>query len=115
MEDPAVRELLGLMKQYNSPGQEDLLAMCRQVAGLEKQLNSAMEELAAMRQELAQARESPVKRTLQRAVKALEQSVASLGDRLSDLKQAIVTGCKKTLAAFQELSLIHISEPTRPY
>lgn len=106
MEDPAVRELLGLMKQYNSPGQEDLLAMCRQVAGLEKQLNSAMEELA-------QARESPVKRTLQRAVKALEQSVASLGDRLSDLKQAIVTGCKKTLAAFQErgaAALAHTAE-----
>lgn len=113
MEEPAVRELLEIMKQHNSPGREDLLAMCQQVAGLEKQLNSAMEELAAMRKELAQARESPLKRTLQTAVKALEKSVSSLRERLTDLKQAIVTGCKKTLAAFQErgaAALAHTAE-----
>ena len=46
MEEPAVRELLEVMKQHNSPGREDLLAMCQQIAGLEQQLNSALEELA---------------------------------------------------------------------
>ncbi|MFQ9704097.1 MAG: hypothetical protein ACLR0U_22250 [Enterocloster clostridioformis] len=32
MEEPAVRELLEVMKQHNSPD-GDLLAMCQQIAG----------------------------------------------------------------------------------
>lgn len=74
LSEPAVQELLGLMAAHNAPGQQDMLAMLQQIAGLEKQLNAAVEELTAMRRELAEARESPVKRTLQNAVKVLEKS-----------------------------------------
>ena len=113
MEEPAVRELLEVMKQHNSPGREDLLAMCQQIAGLEQQLNSALEELAVMRQELAQARESPVKRALQKTVEGLEKVTNGLRERLDSLKEKVVEGCKKTLAAFRERgvsALAHTAE-----
>ena len=113
MEEPAVRELLEVMKQHNSPGREDLLAMCQQIAGLEQQLNSALEELSVMRQELAQARESPVKRALQKTVEGLEKVTKGLRTRLDSLKEKVVEGCKKTLAAFRERgvsALAHTAE-----
>lgn len=102
LEEPAVRELLKVMEAHNAPGQTELQAMLRQIAGLEQQLNTAMEELAAMRQELAQARESPVKRALQAVVGKLEKSVAALREHLDGLKHSIVEGCKKALSSFWE-------------
>lgn len=108
-----MRELLSVMAANNVPGQRDMAAMLQQIAGLENQLNAAVEELAAMRRELAQARENPVKRTLAKAVKALEQNVATLRERLDGLKQAVVDGCKKALAAFREQgvsALAHTAE-----
>lgn len=108
-----MRELLSLMKQHNAPGQQDLLAMLGQIAGMEKQLAAAVEELAAMRKELAEARESPVKRTLQKAVILLQDRVLALRDQIGQLKTAVVEGCKKTLAAFQEQgvsALAHTAE-----
>lgn len=113
LSEPAVRELLSVLEQNNAPGKEDFLAVLEQVAGLEKQLGAAVEELAAMRKELAEAREGPVKRTLQKAVKALEHSVSSLREKLGALKEAVVDGCKKTLAAFKEQgvsALAHTAE-----
>lgn len=113
LSEPAVRELLAAMEKNNAPGKEDFLAVLEQVAGLEKQLGAAVEELSAMRKELAEAREGPVKRTLQKAVKALEHSVSTLREKLGALKEAVVAGCKKTLAAFQEQgvsALAHTAE-----
>ena len=113
LEEPSVRELLSVMAANNVPGQRDMAAMLQQIAGLEKQLNSTVEELASMRWELAEARESPVKRTLSKAITALEKSVAALRERLSSLKQAVVEGCKKALAAFKEQgvsALAHTAE-----
>lgn len=113
LSEPAVRELLAVMEKHNAPGKEDFLAVLEQVAGLEKQLGAAVEELAAMRKELAEAREGPVKRTLQKAVILLQDGILSLRDRISELKTAVIDGCKKTLGAFKEQgasALAHTSE-----
>lgn len=80
MDEPAVQELLKVMAAHNAPGQEDLLAVFQQIAGLEKQLNAAVEELAAMRRELAQARESPVKRTLRPLLENWKRAWQSCGN-----------------------------------
>lgn len=112
-DEPSVRELLSVMAANNAPGQRDMAAMLQQIAGLEKQLNAAVEELAAMRKELSEARDGPVKRTLQNAVKALEHSVSTLREKLGQLKTAVIDGCKKTLAAFKEQgvsALAHTAE-----
>ena len=97
--DPAVRELLALMREHNTPGQEEFLAVLKEVGRMEQQLSSAVEELAAMRKELAQVRDGPVKRALTKAVHGLERSVAALGKQLEHLKSAIVQGCRQTLDA----------------
>lgn len=113
LEEPSVKELLAVLEQNNAPGKQDFLAVLQQIAGMEKQLGAAVEELAAMRKELAEARESPVKRTLTNAVKALEKSVATLRERLGQLKTAVIDGCKKTLTAFKEQgvsALAHTAE-----
>ena len=113
LSEPAVRELLAVMEKHNAPGKEDFLAVLEQVAGLEKQLGAAVEELAAMRKELAEAREGPVKKALGHAVKALEKSVSTLREKLGALKEAVVEGCKKTLAAVKEQgvsALAHTAE-----
>lgn len=79
--DPAVRELLALMREHNTPGQEEFLAVLKEVGRMEQQLSSAVEELAAMRKELAQVRDGPVKRALTKAVHGLERSVAAFKER----------------------------------
>ena len=113
LKEPAIRELLAVMEQNNAPGKQDFLAVLQQIAGMEKQLGAAVEELAAMRKELAEARESPVKRTLQKAVILLQDRVLALRDQIGQLKTAVIDGCKKTLAAFQEQgvsALAHTAE-----
>ena len=101
-DEAAVRELLALMEEYNAPGRKELAAMVAQITGLERQLDEASRQIEAMRKELAEVREGPVKRTLTKAVRALERGAALLGERLDDLKAAVVDGCKRTLAAVRE-------------
>lgn len=102
LKEPVVRELLALLAANDTTGQNDLLAIIQQIAGMEKQLNAAVEELAAIRRELATARESPVKSTLHNVSEALEKNVTALRERLGSLKLAVVEGCKKAMAAFRE-------------
>lgn len=100
--DPAVRELVALMREHNSPGQEDFLAVLKEVERMEQQLASAVEDLAAMRQELARTRNGPVKRTLTKAVHGLERGVSALAEHLKTLKASVVDSCRQTVAAFRE-------------
>ena len=111
--DPAVRQLLALMREHNTPGQEEFLAVLREVGRMEQQLSSAVEELAAMRKELAQVRDGPVKRALTKAVHGLERSVAALGKQLEHLKSAIVQGCRQTLDAVKERGVSALSYTAR--
>lgn len=80
---------------------------------MEQQLASAVEELAAMRKELAQVRDGPIKRALTKAVHGLERSVAALGKQLEHLKSAIVQGCRQTLDAVKEHGVSTLSYTAR--
>lgn len=102
LENEAVKELLAVLRENQAPGGKELLEAIGHVAEMEKQLVGAVEELKAMRQELQGMKENPLKRALQNSVKALEANVAALRERLSELKGAVIEGCKKTLAAFKE-------------
>lgn len=81
-----------------------MLAVLNQVATMEKQLDAAVKELAAMRQELKTAQEQnhPVKHALQKTVIAMQGQVLDLRDKLAELKQHVVDGCKNAVAAFRE-------------
>lgn len=58
------------MREKNSPSTEDFLAVLHHVEAMEKQLDSSVKELGAMRQELRTAQEQnhPVKTALHKAV-----------------------------------------------
>lgn len=109
LEDPAVKEYLALLEAHTAPDKEDKLALFRQIAGMEKQLNAAVEELAAMRKELAETREGPVKRALHKAVNTLERNVAALRERLNVLKASVIDGCKQAVAEFKERGVSALS------
>ncbi|MDA8228027.1 MAG: hypothetical protein M0T74_10100, partial [Desulfitobacterium hafniense] len=71
---------------------------------MEKQLDAAVKELAAMRQELKTAQEQnhPVKTALQKAVIVMQGQVLDLRDKLSELKKIVIAGCKNTVTEFKE-------------
>lgn len=78
MENEHVKELLAILRENNAPSTQDFLAVLNQVGAMERQLDAAVKELAAMRRELNEAWEQahPVKTALQIAVKTLDNNVA---------------------------------------
>ena len=92
------------MKENNAPSTKDFLAVLNQVATMEKQLDAAVKELAAMRQGLKTAQEQnhPVKHALQKTVIVMQGQVLDLRDKLAELKQHVIDGCKNAVAAFRE-------------
>jgi len=107
MENKHVQELLSVLEANNMPGAKDLLAVIGQVGAMEKHLADMVKELAALRQELAEAQRKnhPVKTALQNAVKTLEANIAALRERLDTIKQNVIDGCKNALEAFHEKGL----------
>jgi len=95
---------LTILRENNAPSTKDFLAVLQQVGVMEKQLDAAVKELAAMRRELQTAQEQnhPVKTVMQKAVIAMQGQVLDLRDKLAELKQNIIDGCKNAVTAFKE-------------
>ena len=85
------------------------------VSEMEKQLAGAVDELKAMRQELQNLQEQnhPLKAVLQKSVRELEANVAALRERLTELKGAVIEGCKNTLAAVKEQGISALDNAAR--
>ena len=104
MSDKNVQELIKIMQYNNAPTMKDFIALINQVGAMEKQLEAAVNELAAMRQELSEAQKQnhPAKNALQKAVVSMQAQVLELRDKLAELKENIINGCKDAIAAFKE-------------
>lgn len=104
LENEHVKELLAIMRENNAPSTQVFLAVLNQVGAMERQLDAAVKELAAMRRELNEAREQahPVKTALQIAVKTLDKNVTALRERLDAVRQTVIEGCKNAVDAFRE-------------
>jgi len=99
-----VQELISVMKE-NSVDTGELLAVLRYVGMVERQLDTAVNELTAMRREIADMREiqnHPVKTAMQNAADALEGKIAVMRERLEAVKAGIIDGAKNAVAAFKE-------------
>lgn len=111
LENEHVKGLLAILEANNSPDRKDFLAVLNQVGAMERQLDAAVKELAAMRRELndAQKQNHPVKTAMQKAVIAMQGQVLDLRDKLSELKQTVIEGCKNAVDAFKEkgISALH--------
>ena len=107
MSDENVKELLNIMQNNNVPTMRDLLTVLNQVGAIEKQLEAAVNELAAMRRDLAEAQKQnhPVKNSLQKTVINMQGQVLDFRDKLASLRENIINGCKNAVAAFKEKGL----------
>ena len=86
LENEHVKELLAILRENNSSSTKDFLSVLNQVGAMEKQLDAAVKELAAMRQELKTAQEQnhPVKTALQKAVLVTQGQVLDFRERLAE-------------------------------
>jgi len=110
-----VKELLAILRDNNSPSTKDFLAVLNQVGAMEKQLDAAVKELSAMRQELKTTQEQnhPVKTALQKTVIVMQGQVLDLRDKLAELKQNVIDGCKNAVAAFKETGISALDNVAR--
>lgn len=115
LENEHVKEYLTVMEANRVPTVKDLLAVFNQVSAMERQLDAAVTELAALRRELNAAREQahPVKAVLQYTGAAMEKSVTVVRDRLDATKQAVIDGCKNSVDAFREKGISALDNITR--
>lgn len=115
LENEHVKELLAILRDNNSSSTKDFLAVLNQVGAMEKQLDAAVQELAAMRQELRTAQEQnhPVKSALQKAVIVMQGQVLDLRERLAELKQNVIDGCRNAVAAFKETGISALDNVAR--
>ncbi|MFC4598156.1 DUF6674 family protein [Cohnella hongkongensis] len=115
LENEQVKELLALLRENNAPSTPDFLAVLNQISAMERQLDAAVKELASMRQELKAAQEQnhPLKTALQKADTAMQRQVLDLRERLSELKQTVIDGCKHAVVAFKEKGISALDHAAR--
>lgn len=115
LENEHVQELLAILRENNVPSTQDFLAVLNQVGAMEKQLDTAVKELTAMRQELKTAQEQnhPVKTALQKAVISMQGQVLDLRDKLSELKKTVIEGCKSAVIEFKEKGIAALDNIVR--
>ena len=106
-ENEYVRELLALMKANKMPGAKDLAAVIGQVTAMERHMADMVQELATMREELAEAQRQnhPIINALQKAVIALQAQVLEMRERIAVMKLDIVNGCRDALTAVRDKGL----------
>lgn len=101
-ENEQVKALLALLKENDFPAYADFAKLIESVTGMEDRLSTAVGELAAMREDLQKMQDRSLKASLQKTCKTLEGNIASMQQKLSELKGKIVEGCRHILADFKE-------------
>ena len=103
IENEHVKELLAIMSKNNIPGKKDILTLIGQIGTIERQLEAAVNELAAMRRDIvqAQAQNHPIQTTLKNTCITMQGQVLNLRDKLAELKQNFIDGCKNAADAFK--------------
>ncbi len=108
-ENEQVKALLALLKENDSPAYADFAKLIESVTGMEDRLSIAVGELAAMREDLQKMQDRSLKASLQKTCKTLEGNIASMQQKLSELKGKIVEGCRHILEDFKERGTIALN------
>jgi len=104
MDNEYVKALLAVMQNNNTPSVKDFVDILKQVTAMENQLNNAVGELSAMRKQLDEARamNHPALAAMEKAVINTQNFVTDLRDKLAEIKDNIINGCKNALDAVKE-------------
>lgn len=110
-----VAELLSILRKHSSPSLADFQELLDRVGTLEQQLEAAVQELTAMRRDLAEMerRRHPAANAMRQAVTTIQTQVTELREKLSALKQAVVEGCKNAVTAFRKKGIAALDNITR--
>jgi len=106
-----VGELYNLLES-NGKDTSGLTALLGYVSGMESLVKRAEGTFSDMQTQLESMKEiqnHPIKAALKNAVKSLEQKIADVKARLSELKGNIIEGCKNAVAAFKEKGIAALS------
>ena len=112
-ENEQVKELLALLKENNTPGYEEFAKLIDHVTVMEERLLETTEELKAMRHAIQEVQDHSLKSRLQQSYQKLEGNVDSLRQRISELKEQIVEGCKSILKDFKERGTVALNGITQ--
>lgn len=101
-ENEQIKELLALLRENKTPGYEDFLQMIDCVTAIEQRLQSAIGELEAIRQDIQNMQDGTLKSSLKGACRSLEATIAVMQQKLSELKNKLIEGCKHILSDFKQ-------------
>jgi vacuolar-type H+-ATPase subunit H len=103
-ENEHVKALWAILRENFSPSHNDYATIIKQVTAMENQLDTMIGELATMRKQLteAQAINHPAESVMQKAVAGQQSMVEDLRDKLGEIKESIIDGCKNAVDAFKE-------------
>ncbi|MCL2078756.1 MAG: hypothetical protein FWH17_02810 [Oscillospiraceae bacterium] len=111
MDDPNVKELLSILKDSGRSPRE-LLDVIGSVTRMEQELSAALKGLNAIQGELSTMREErdhPVKTMLEKTSRSLTATVKGLFARIKAIKDGIVNGCKRAVAAFRDTGAVALN------
>ena len=104
-ENEAVKELIKLLMENRPEMGKEYSTMLRQMDGMEKQLDAALEELQEVKAQLAEMQESPEKQTISRVAGLVEGKLHAVQERLTGIKDRIIEGAKEAVAGFKHMGI----------
>lgn len=108
-ENGPVQELLALLKENNPAGYQEFSKLIESVSLMESRLAVAVGELEAMRGDLQKMQNHSLKAALQNACRSMEDNISLMQQRLAEVKEKIVEGCKNVLADFKERGTVALN------
>lgn len=100
-ENEAVRQFLQLLMENRPDKGQDYSMMLWQMDSMANQLNSALNELHDVREQLAKMQENPVKRFVLHVADAVEGRLHVMQICLAEMKERIVEGAKEAVEGFK--------------
>jgi predicted nucleic acid-binding Zn-ribbon protein len=99
-----IKDLFAILQDYGRDS-GGLSALLNHVGEMESFVRRAEDRIADMKTQLdaiSEIQNHPLKAALQKAIKALEATVTEVKQRISELKDNIIDGCRDAMAAFRE-------------
>lgn len=112
MENKHVKELLDILAKEGKD-ENILTALFSSVSAMERQLCNAAAGLESMQRELSTMREErnhPVRTLLEKSTRSLCNRVNGIRARIKAIKDGIINGCKKAVAAFKDKGITALND-----
>jgi len=110
-ENKHVSELFNILESNgkDTSGLSALLGYVNDMESFVKRAEGTITEMKTQLDTMKEVQNHPIKAALKNAIKSLEQKVADVRERLSELKGNIIEGCKNAVAAFKEKGIAALS------